>query len=1035
VTMAKLQQALQAVAADLAGFAAKGDVLSPLASVVGGDGSQATAHALQAQLLRQELGPLARVRVVSASQLAGANAAYARASDTILLSDRFLAEAPLSELRAVLLEEIGHAMDARINPSDRPGDEGELFSLLVRGLTPSASERQRILAEDDRRTLILDGVPVAVEQAAPVVYETTTVFSPTRGKEGIRYKISGLQATWLTRKGANSILNFYDGTSAKIIANSIYSTYGYFGTSILSDGSVSYFRPEGSTLALFRYSAGVTTKIASTKDPYNLMIDGDITAWQDWDGASNSYDIYRHQGNTVTRVTTNAVGEEDVQLSGSRLAWASHDGNDYEIYLNDGTTTRALTNNNLDDYSPVLSGNRAAWLQWNNNQENLFFFDGTNTRQVTTNKDVYHPLIAGNTLIFQQLESSGKFSLQSYNSSTKKVTQLSADLGPLQYNAISPRAIEVSGNLVAWLENKPGDSYPGPNTAILKLFNGSKTITVDDNALADLSSSTYGGSPDNLTSPILTLRGSKLVYLALPTGGGASDSDLGLPRLGQLYLYDASSPSPAKVQLTQDEDFSSLPDLDVSGNRILWGDRGELKLTQPTTKPILTLAGPNAPVVEGQTSPQHATLTVTLSTASTSTVTVNYETINKPFDGDTAQDGSDYTLTSGVLTFAAGVTSQTIKVPIVNDDWAEEDETFRVRLFDPTNAVLVPGLTTASVTLTDTWKVSGANGASFTLPAGVENLTLTGTTNINAIGNGAANVIRGNSGNNRLDGGGGQYDNLIGGPGDDTYVINRTFDTSWQYITENPGEGTDTIEYSTASTTTQNISVDDNVEHFILKGSGHHSIYGNNLNNVITGNSGDNILDGGVGLDTVNYGTAPNAVTVNLLTGVANGWGMDTLSTFEAIVGSRFNDTLTGDGANNTLSGGFGADRLTGSGGADRFDYRILTHSRLGSSFLDGITDFNGASGGDSFLVPTARAGFLNAGPVTALTAAALTAKLTPSSFLAHYAATLQLGSGATTRWFVAINNATAGFDANADALIEVTGFSGTIGASQFITG
>jgi hypothetical protein len=87
----------------------------------------------------------------------------------------------------------------------------------------------------------------------------------------------------------------------------------------------------------------------------------------------------------------------------------------------------------------------------------------------------------------------------------------------------------------------------------------------------------------------------------------------------------------------------------------------------------------NATVMEGNTGTTAANFTVTLSEASTETITVAYAT-----GGSTAIAGSDFQAASGTLIFAPGETSKTITVLVNGDRLGELNETFVVNLSNAT---------------------------------------------------------------------------------------------------------------------------------------------------------------------------------------------------------------------------------------------------------------------------------------------------------------------------------------------------------------
>jgi Ca2+-binding RTX toxin-like protein len=123
----------------------------------------------------------------------------------------------------------------------------------------------------------------------------------------------------------------------------------------------------------------------------------------------------------------------------------------------------------------------------------------------------------------------------------------------------------------------------------------------------------------------------------------------------------------------------------------------------------------------------------------------------------------------------------------------------------------------------------------------------------------------------------------------------------------------------------------DSAKNYLQGEKGHDLLSGGFGDDVLDGGPGNDGLDGGIsGNDTVTFEqleVAPDGVTVtsraiagvtaNLSTGVATGAGADTLSNFENVRGTGFNDNLTGDNNANLLNGLAGDDTLDGGWGDD----------------------------------------------------------------------------------------------------------------------
>ena len=160
-------QAMSEVHGDLSKFAAQADFVDGINLAFGENWDAAGGKALAEGWFNGDFSAIGPVKVVSSAEIGGANGAFAAATDTIYLSKEFLSQngANPAAVADVLLEEIGHSVDARLNVTDTAGDEGAIFSRVVQGKDLSQDELQALKGEDDRQVVAIDGQDTTIEMS------------------------------------------------------------------------------------------------------------------------------------------------------------------------------------------------------------------------------------------------------------------------------------------------------------------------------------------------------------------------------------------------------------------------------------------------------------------------------------------------------------------------------------------------------------------------------------------------------------------------------------------------------------------------------------------------------------------------------------------------------------------------------------------------------------------------------------------------------------------------------------------------------
>ena len=152
-------------------------------------------------------------------------------------------------------------------------------------------------------------------------------------------------------------------------------------------------------------------------------------------------------------------------------------------------------------------------------------------------------------------------------------------------------------------------------------------------------------------------------------------------------------------------------------------------------------------------------------------------------------------------------------------------------------------------------------------------------------GSAHADTLVGGNGNDVINGGD-SGDTIDGGSGDDSI---------------NAGTGNDTVHGGAGNDSIVGGDGDDSVEgdagdDTLLGGDGNDTVGGGTGNDTMLADAGNDSIDGGAGIDTLSFATATTAVVASLATGtaVAAGFGTDTLTGIESLIGGGGNDVLTG---------------------------------------------------------------------------------------------------------------------------------------------
>ena len=516
----------------------------------------------------------------------------------------------------------------------------------------------------------------AVGEVSKTVTVTVAGDLTTEPDETLTLNLSApINATVANAQGVGTITN--DDAPPRIAVNDVAATEGNTGTSTLSF-AVTLSNPSSSAITVQYVTAN-----------------GTATAGSDYTAANGTLTFAA--GETSKTVLVTITGDA---LNEANETFTLNLSAPTNATIGDAQGIGTLTN---DDPVPSLVVNDVSVNEGNTGTSSLSF-------------TVSLSAASGQTVTVAYTSANGSATAGSdYTATTGTLT---FDAG----EASKTVAVAITGDLTTEPDENLTLNLSAPVNATVADAQGIGTITNDDAppsiAVSDVSAAEGNTGTSTLSFAVtLSNPSSAAITVVYATTNGTATVATSTTGVGGDYLAASGTLSFAAGET------SKVVVVTINGDVLNEADEAfNLNLSAPTNAtigdaqgigtitnddPVPSLVVNDLAANEGNTGTSTLSFTVILSAASGQTVTVAYATAN-----GTAISGSDYTATSGTLTFLPGDLTETVAVTVNGDLTTEPDETLTLNLSAPGNATVADAQGVGTITNDDATPTIGVNDVS-----------------------------------------------------------------------------------------------------------------------------------------------------------------------------------------------------------------------------------------------------------------------------------------------------------------------------------